>query len=235
MKNKYFSLVITFSIFALCHVNAAEIEKKKVAILDFKTPATTVQEGPLLTEKLISALSENPAFIILKSKTEGADYVAGGYSQLIENQKLIISLHILDGKTNDLIYAKKLTFTAPQKAEKHTNLDYLNDQAICHIKTIISETIDPIKIDSIQGAYAFLSHGASTELHPGMKLQVLIPSKSSVDSNTGEVSRDSEYTIAELKITEILPKLAKAQILHYSTPIEPGTLCRTIPECKIDK
>lgn len=224
--------MIAFLAFALPCLNGAETAKKKVAIIDFKAPEATLQEGILLTEKLVIALSEDPKFAVLKSISEGADYIVMGNAELIELEKLIISLRILNGKTKQVIYAKKLVIMAPQRAEKYTYLDIMNNQAICQMVTIISETIDPIKIDSIQGAYAFLNQGEGSKLKPGMKLQVLIPSKSAVDPTTDEVLRDSEYAIAELKVTEILPKQAKAQILHYSAPIEPGSICRTIPECK---
>lgn len=219
MKNKYFSSLIAFlTLLALPSLNAAEVIKTKI-IVDFKDLS-----GPPLTKNLINALSQNPSFDVLKEKTDNANYILTGNSQLIEAQTLIINLRILEAKTSHLVYAKKLTITGPQ--------DTLSKLAICQITTILSETINPIKIDSIQGAYAFLNRGEGSNLHPGMKLQVFIPNASAVDLTTGEVLKDSEYPIAELKITEILPKLTKAQILRYSAPIEPGTLCRTIPECK---
>lgn len=226
MKNKTFSLVIAFLALAcLPSLYSAETGKKKISIHKFEAPESSAYLGGLLTQKLITALKQDHSIDVLKGTSEGADYILMSNIQLSEPQKLIINLRILDAKTRQPIYAKKLIVSDEK--------ENLNDLAICEITTIISETINPIKIDSIQGAYAFLNRGEGTSLRPGMKLKVLIPNASTVDPTTGEVLRDSEYAIAELKVTEILPKQTKAQILHYSAPIETGALCRTIPECKL--
>lgn len=229
MKNKTFSLVIAFLAFSCLHsLYSAETAKKKISIQKFEAPESSAYLGSLLTQKLITALKQNPSLNVLTGTYEGADYILMSNIQLSEPHKLIINLRILDAKTRQIIYAKKLTIPG----EKNVVSDNLNDLAICEIDAIISETVDPIKIDSIQGAYALLNRGEGSSLRPGMKLKVLIPNAFTVDPTTGEVVRDSEYAIAELKVTEILPKLTKAQILHYSAPIETGALCRTVPECK---
>lgn len=222
MKNKYFSLLVAFfTLISVFSLNAAETSKKKIAVVDFKAPADT-----FLTGKLIEALRKNSSFETLKKTTEGADYLLTGNAQLPEPEKLVINLQILNAKSNQPIYAKKMTITAPQ--------DKLNNLAICEIVIIVAETVDPIKIDSVQGSYAILNRGEDSNLHRGMKLQAFIPNVPVIDPATNEVVKDSEYSIAELNVTEILPNFTRAQILRHSAPIEPGTFCRVISEseCK---
>lgn len=228
MKNKYFSLIIAFLAFAcLSSLCSGETGKKKILIHTFEAPESSAYLGSLLTQKLITALKQNSSLDVVKDTSEGADYIIMSNIEGIEPQKLIINLRMLDAKTRKPIYAKKLTV-----GDRDAVSDNLNDMAICEIATIISETVDPIKIESIQGAYAFLNRGESSSLRPGMRLNVYVPNTSTIDPTTGEVLRDSEYAIAELKVTEVLPKLTKAQILHYSASIEVGALSRTLSECK---
>ncbi len=222
MKNKYFSLLILFlTLFSILSLNAAETAKKKIAVLDFKSPSDI-----LSTPKLVKALKKNASFETLQDTTEGADYLLKGNAQLIDSKKLVLNLQVLDTKTDQPIYAKKLSLTGPR--------DNLGNLAICEIVIIISEIVNPIKIDSVQGSYAILNRGENSNFHKGMMLQAFIPNIPVLDPITNEVLKDSEHSIAELKITEVLPKSSRAQILRHSTPIQPGTLCRIILEleCK---
>lgn len=186
-----------------------------------------------------------------KAKLLGIDYLIMGNIERFEAQKkrhhftpsnieideflghLAVNLRIIDTNASKVIYADKITeFDAECINEYSSNspllfMNTLKEFAVKQLMTRITETISPIQVTSIYGGYVYLNRGEDSSLKRGMKLQVFIPNDRSIDPDTGEVTGSTEYMVGELKVTKILPKVTKAQIIRYSMPIEVGAYCRT--------
>lgn len=227
MKQILFSLSIALlSLSYLPSLQAAPLNKKTVSI-NFNP--NTNEEAQLITQNLTSSLNNNPALEILQNPSTPPNYTltANISKTSTPESDLIINLQIHDSQNTKLIYAKKLTINNTEAPNK----EQLAKKSACLIANTLIETLFPITINSVEGAYVYLKHEIGSRLKTGMKIEVLIPSAHSVDPTTGEVIKGSEFPIGELKITETQPDIAKAQIIRYGAPIERGALCRTIPNC----
>lgn len=196
--------------------------------------------------------SENLQSGVEKGKILGADYLVVGTIELMDVKKkkhelktsgevvdefsghLVVNLRIVDVHTAQVIYADEVSQREIECINEHSKttpslfVDKLKETMIKQLATRISETIWPIKIAKLYGGYAYLDRGQGGNLQRGMKIGVFIPTRPITDPNTGEVVSNTEYLVGELKVTEILPKVTKAQIIKYTMPIEPGFICRTI-------
>lgn len=185
-----------------------------------------------------------------KGKAVGADYIVMGNIELIEAQKTrkqfkssgiemkafvaryIVNLRIVDVRTAKIIYADKVT---QESTMRYTNesqfspLKFMNEakeRTVYQLVNVISESISPMKIAKVDGAYAYINRGEGSRLKRGMELRVYLPNSTVTDPDTGEEIGHSEYKIADLRVVEVFPKMTKAQIVRYTMPIEPGAICR---------
>ena len=183
-------------------------------------------------------------------QVSGADYLIYGDIELVEANKrqynfpssgikteeffgrFVINLRVVEVSSSKVIFAKKVSETAAETINKDTGasplsfMNKLKEKAVRLLVSKISESISPIKVAAVKDGYAYLNRGEGSSLQPGMKMSVFLPCRAILDPDTGEALGNTEYLAGELKITEILPKLTKAQISYYSMPIEPGAVCR---------
>lgn len=236
-------------------LQADETTKPKLAVAEVHltkqfgiSPLITIsadKEKANLAEQIINALNQNTSIEAIKAPSENADYLIQADVQSIEistqgNHASTFSYQIIDQKTSKVLSAKKFTITldtsittsSDNKITTKEILDLLNNKIACIAAHNIYETLFPIKIATVQEGYVSLDHGTEYNLQRDTLLHVFIPNTPVIDEKNHELIKDSEYEIGELKVTESQPNFAKAQVLNFSIPMQPGMLCRTSAMCK---
>lgn len=148
--------------------------------------------------------------------------------------RFVVNLRIVEVQTGQVIYADKMTQKAIEcfnENSEGTALGFINSLEEATVRQLvvrIIETIRPIRISKIYQGYAYLDGGQDINLKRGTKMGVFISMRPIRDPQSDEIISDTEHMIGELKITEVFPKVAKAQIIKYGMPLELGYNCRTL-------
>jgi curli biogenesis system outer membrane secretion channel CsgG len=90
----------------------------------------------------------------------------------------------------------------------------------------ITDTIYPAKILAIIGDTITINRGSGTLVDRGQVWEVFTPGREIKDPDTGEILGREETKMGEIVITEVEPRLSKAQAYGENRGIAPGNVAR---------
>lgn len=92
----------------------------------------------------------------------------------------------------------------------------------------VLESVFPLKVVDADGTVVYLNRGEGSGLKVGDRLQVLRQDGEMRDPDTGESLGFRETRVGTIEVVELLPKVARAQILEAQSPPSRGMLARPI-------
>lgn len=93
---------------------------------------------------------------------------------------------------------------------------------------LVLEGIYPVKVASVQNEIVVLNRGEGAGINIGKKYAVFKVGDIVVDPDTGEALGGEEIEIGLIQITSVEPKFSKAKIIKCTSPIQIGSICRSV-------
>lgn len=155
--------------------------------------------------------------------------------QRVEELRLILDMRIVDTRTSKIVSAEKgealmrANQLFPQRPDVNSpvdpkSLDDIQRDVVdkCVIKVI--DAIYPIRIIAVNADGASVNRGEGGGLSVGDTLDVYAEGQEMIDPDTGEVLGSEETKVGRIRITQVLAKFSKAQVLGGSPAV--GQICR---------
>ncbi len=152
-----------------------------------------------------------------------------------EELRLILDMRIVDTRTSRVVSAEKgeavmrgnqmfphrpdVNAPVDPKALDDIQRDVVN---ACVVKVI--DAIYPIRIISVNADGVAINRGEGGGVAPGDTLDVYVEGQEMIDPDTGEVLGSEETKVARIRVTQVLAKFSKAQVLGGTPAV--GQLCR---------
>ena len=102
----------------------------------------------------------------------------------------------------------------------------LSRRLVTRITQKIIDTVYPIKVIGVAGNSLYLNRGEGSGLKVGDHLAVFEQGHALKDPDTGEILGAMETKVAEIEVTEVLPKLTKATVLNPGALVSEGMIAR---------
>lgn len=134
----------------------------------------------------------------------------------------IVCAHSITEKLN----SKNIPFSERKEMTIGDFQDKFFESAAVKASNYVLEGIYPIKIASVSGLELMLNRGDGSGLAKGDRLYVYELGETVKDPDTGEVLGAAESKIAEIEVTDVLPKFSKAKIINSIANIVEGSICR---------
>ncbi|MBX3469220.1 MAG: hypothetical protein KF878_20290 [Planctomycetes bacterium] len=152
-----------------------------------------------------------------------------------EELRIILDMRIVDTRTSRVVSAEKGEAVMraqqlfPQRPPANAPvdpkaLDDIQREVVnrCVVKVI--DAIYPIRIIAVTGAEASINRGEGGGVAAGDVLDVFVEGQEMIDPDTGEVLGSEETKVARIRVSQILPRFSKAQVLGGQPAV--GQICR---------
>lgn len=155
--------------------------------------------------------------------------------QRVEELRLILDMRIVDTRTSKIVSAEKgealmrATQLFPHRPDVNSpvepkSLDDIQREVVakCVIKVI--DAIYPIRIIAVNADGVSVNRGEGGGLSVGDTLDVFVEGQEMIDPDTGEVLGSEETKVGRIRISQVLAKFSKGQVLGGSPAV--GQICR---------
>jgi curli biogenesis system outer membrane secretion channel CsgG len=144
---------------------------------------------------------------------------------------LAVDVRITDGKTGEAVFAKTITQTTGGETVcggvGHADVSGLLRAAAENVSMGLATIMYPVKVVEIdEDGNALLNYGEGL-LSPGEVFALFSQGKKVIDPDTGAIIGNSEKLLGLVRITEVMPKMSKAEFAtNFAAPPAVGSIAR---------
>jgi len=200
----------------------------------------------IMQEKDFISMTQNEA--IKLGNLLGADYFVMGQIELVEagvskkripytesykvdtSGRMVVNVRIVDTRGGKIVAAQKINQSHGHSGAGST-LAFLETLKEMTVKRIVNSVVDgvfPVKVMKVTGNEIYLNRGTGAPFSKGSVLVIYVEGEQLVDPDTGEKLGSTEIEVGKIKITEILQKFSKAELISGElAAIKEGATCRT--------
>lgn len=142
--------------------------------------------------------------------------------------EMIVNMRVVDSRGGKIVAAEKFNIKFTEKKVKSPGIfvENLREQASREIVSTVVERVFPLKVVSVANGVAVINRGAAASFKVGTPLAVYELGNEIRDPDTEESLGFEETKVGELKVTEVLDKTSKAEIVSGADIIKAGTVVR---------
>lgn len=233
----------------------ALVKTGRVLVVERQRLAGAVRELKL-GESGLADPSKSPEM----GKVLGADYLLVGTISLLEgtvtdaaipytaefnrtwNAKMVVDVRLVETETSKIVAAEAARVELVKKALSPAGApigvpaDMMEDlyrKLVDDITVIVMDRIYPIKVASAEGGTVYLNRGTGGGFDVGAQFTVYETGKEITDPDTGAVIGLSETPVAVVRVTEVLAKLSKAEVVEWKRAektVPASAVCRQARE-----
>lgn len=142
--------------------------------------------------------------------------------------QMVVNMRVVDSRGGKIVAAEKFNVKFTEKKLKSPGIfvENLREQAAREIVSTVVERVFPLKVVSVANGVAVINRGGAASFKVGTSLAAYEWGDEIKDPDTEESLGFEETKVGELRVTEVLDKTSKAEIISGADVIKKGTVVR---------